>query len=188
MHPMKTVKYWMQRLFDLSPMMIIIAVVGSLLSAFTLSIYGFARVLAVIWEVITERELTQGQEEKLSIEFIELIDVFLIAVILLIVALGLFQLFIDRETKLPHWLRVRNLDELKHKIVGVLCVILGVNFVSSVSEWTGGRDIVYLGAAIAMVLIALVFLLKEVDDSIREEVMLQREEDSATGPTPTPPE
>ena len=176
MHPMKVMKYWMQRLFDLSPMMIIIAVVGSLLSAFTLSIYGFARVLSVIWEVVTERELSRGQEEHLSIEFIELIDVFLIAVILLIVALGLYQLFIDKETKLPPWLKIRNLDELKHKIVGVLCVILGVNFVSNVSEWTGGRDILYLGAAVALVLAALVFLLREVDDSIREEVILQREE------------
>lgn len=177
MHPMEVAKYWMQRLFDLSPMMIILAVVGSLISAFTLSIYGFIRVISVVWEVVTDHDLSEPQENHLSIVFIELIDVFLIAVILLIVALGLYQLFIDQETKLPSWLRVRNLDELKHKIIGVLCVILGVNFVSNVSEWDGGNDILYLGAAIALVLIALVVLLKTVDQSIVEEVKLQREED-----------
>jgi uncharacterized membrane protein YqhA len=175
---MHLAKQWMQRLFTLSPMMILIAVAGSLISAFTLSIYGFARVLSVVWDVITEHDLSEPQEENLSIQFIELIDVFLISVILLIVALGLFQLFIDQDTTLPGWLRIRNLDELKHKIVGVLCVILGVNFVSNVSEWSGGKDILYLGAAIALVLVALVFLLKEVDQSIAEEVKLQREEDA----------
>lgn len=178
---MQIAKNWMQRLFDLSPMMILIAVAGSLISAFTLSIYGFARVLLVVWQVITDHDLSEPQEEHLSIAFIELIDVFLIAVILLIVALGLYQLFIDQHTQLPNWLHVRNLDELKHKIIGVLCVILGVNFVSNVSEWTGGKDILYLGAAVAMVLFALVVLLKTVDQSIAEEVQLQREDNEDHG-------
>lgn len=183
MRPMKHVRYWLQRLFDLAPMMIIIAVIGSLLSAFTLSIYGFVRVLQLIWSVITEHDFSDRQEEHLSIAFIGLIDIFLIAVILLIVALGLYQLFIG-PTKLPTWLRIHNLDELKHKIVGVLCVILGVNFVSNVTEWTGGRDILYLGAAIALVLLALVLLLKTVDRSIKDEIQLEQDERSSNPPPP----
>lgn len=176
---MNFVRFWMTRLFDLSPSMIILAVIGSLLAAFTLIIYGFLRVIAVIWNLISERDLTDNQEERLSIEFIELIDVFLIGVILLIVALGLYQLFIDEKSTLPSWLRIRNLDELKHRVIGVICVVLGVNFLSNVSEWNGGIDILYLGAAIAIVLAALVLLLKTVDDSIQEEIRLLREEERA---------
>lgn len=178
-HPMQImeiVRYWMSRLFDLSPSMIILAVIGSLLAAFTLIIYGFLRVLAVIWDLISSRDLTDAREEKLSIEFIELIDVFLIGVILLIVALGLYQLFIDEKTTLPSWLKIHTLDELKHRIIGVICVVLGVNFLSNVAEWSGGKDIVYLGIAVGIVLAALVILLKAVDDSIQEEVRLLREE------------
>lgn len=186
---MKFVRYWMSHLFDLSPSMIILAVIGSLLAAFTLIIYGFLRVLAVIWDLITNRDLTDSREEQLSIEFIELIDVFLIGVILLIVALGLYQLFIDEKSTLPSWLKIRNLDELKHRVIGVICVVLGVNFLSNVAEWTGGKDIVYLGVAIGIVLIALVFLLKAVDGSIQEEVKLLREEQAlARSSTTTEPE
>ena len=180
-HPMQImeiVRYWTSRLFDLSPSMIILAVIGSLLAAFTLIIYGFLRVLAVIWDLISSRDLTDAREEKLSIEFIELIDVFLIGVILLIVALGLYQLFIDEKTTLPSWLKIHTLDELKHRIIGVICVVLGVNFLSNVAEWSGGKDIVYLGIAVGIVLAALVILLKAVDDSIQEEVRLLREERS----------
>ncbi|MCO5220297.1 MAG: YqhA family protein [Thermomicrobiales bacterium] len=173
---MNVVRSWMSRLFDLSPSMIIVAVMGSLLAAFTLIIYGFLRVLYVIWELVSERDLSDKQEGHLSIEFIELIDVFLIGVILLIVALGLYQLFVDEKTTLPSWLRIRTLDELKHRLIGVICVVLGVNFLSNVSEWSGGTDILYLGIAIGIVLLALVFLLKAVDDSIQEEVHLLREE------------
>ena len=97
-------------------------------------------------------------------------------VILLIVALGLYQLFIDEKSTLPSWLRIRTLDELKHRVIGVICVVLGVNFLSNVAEWTGGKDIIYQGAAIGIVLAALVLLLKTVDDSIQEEVKLLREE------------
>jgi uncharacterized membrane protein YqhA len=183
MRLMQTARDWLQRLFDLSPMMIIIAVVGSLIAAFTLSIYGFVRVLDVVWEIIREHDVSHREEEHLSIEFIGLIDVFLIAVILLIIALGLYQLFIDKETGLPDWLRVHTLDELKHKIVGVLCVVLAVNFVSNVSEWTGGKDILYLGAAVALVLTSLVLLLRTVNQSIREELQIQREDRDDFSPT-----
>ena len=100
----------------------------------------------------------------------------LIGVILLIVALGLFQLFIDEKSTLPPWLKVHNLDELKHRVIGVICVVLGVNFLSNAAEWNGGHDILYYGAAIGIVLIALVMLLKVVDGSIQEEVQLLREE------------
>jgi uncharacterized membrane protein YqhA len=184
---MNTARYWMSRLFDLSPSMILLAVIGSLLAAFTLIIYGFLRVLAVIWDLISNRDLTDAREGQLSIEFIELIDVFLIGVILLIVALGLYQLFIDEKSTLPSWLKIRNLDELKHRVIGVICVVLGVNFLSSVSEWKGGKDILYLGAAIGIVLAALVLLLKTVDDSIQEEVKLLREEQTMAK-SPPPPE
>lgn len=181
---MDFVRYWMSRLFDLSPSMIILAVIGSLLAAFTLIIYGFLRVLVVIWDLISERDLTGARESELAIEFIELIDVFLIGVILLIVALGLYQLFIDEKSTLPSWLRIRNLDELKHRVIGVICVVLGVTFLSNVAEWKSGKDILYLGAAIGIVLAALVLLLKAVDDSIQEEVKLLREERALENSSP----
>ncbi len=169
-------RFWMSRLFDLSPSMIILAVMGSLLAAFTLIIFGFLRVIWVIWQLIKAHDLSDHQGEHLSIQFIELIDIFLIGVILLIVALGLFQLFIDEKSTLPTWLKIRNLDELKHRVIGVICVVLGVNFLSNVAEWTGGKDILYFGLAIGIVLIALVLLLKVVDGSIQEEVQLLRQE------------
>ncbi len=64
---MNSVRFWMSRLFDLSPSMIILAVIGSLLAAFTLIIYGFLRVLYVIWVLVSERDLSESQEGQLSL-------------------------------------------------------------------------------------------------------------------------
>ena len=48
-----------------------------------------------------------------------------------------------------------DLDQLKNKRVGVLAALLGVTFTAKVVEWTGGRDVFYLGLAIAAVILAL---------------------------------
>ena len=150
-------RYWMSRLFDLSPSMILLAVSGSLLAAFTLIIYGFLRVLWVIWELINARDLSSHQEGQLSIQFIELIDVFLIGVILLIVALGLYQLFIDDTIPVPKWMRVHDLMELKRDLVSVTVVLLAVTFLGEAVDGSPDDDIRPFGIAIAAVIVALAF-------------------------------
>lgn len=160
----------LRTLFGLTPFMIFLTVVGSLLAALTLVVYGFIVILDLTWDLIRDAEVTRERATLLSIEFIEMIDIFLIGVILLIVGLGLYQLFIDENIELPDWLAVHNLDQLKHKLIGVVSVVLGVTFLTAAADWEGGHDILYLGAAIALVLFALVVLLVVVDFSIRYEV------------------
>jgi uncharacterized membrane protein YqhA len=162
----------LRRLFSFTPFMIFIAVAGSLLSALTLVIYGFLVVIHLIYNLISDGVLDHERASHLSIQFIEIIDIFLIGVILLIVGLGLYQLFIDddEEIDLPAWLIVRNLDQLKHKLIGVICVLLGVTFLTHAENWAGEQDILYYGAGIALVLLALVALLFAVDRSIKFEL------------------
>lgn len=158
------------KLFGLTPFIIFLAVAGSLLAALTLVVYGFIVIIDLTWELIRDAEVSRHRATILSIEFIEMIDIFLIGVILLIVGLGLYQLFIDERVDVPDWLVVHNLDQLKHKLVGVVSVVLGVTFLTSAAEWDGGTDILYYGAAIALVLVALVALLLVVDIAVQHEI------------------
>ena len=79
----------------------------------------------------------------------------------MILAIGFIQLFVDTDLSpsLPAWLQVTSLDQLKNKLVGVLAVLLGVTFTAKVVEWDGGRDVLYLGLAIAAVIVALGLLI-----------------------------
>ena len=88
---------------------------------------------------------------------IEVTDIILLGTVLYIVALGLYQLFIDQTLVLPRWLKVDDLADLKRDLIGVVVVLLGVSFLGEVVNWEGQDDILPLGAGIALVIAALGF-------------------------------
>jgi uncharacterized membrane protein YqhA len=55
----------------------------------------------------------------------------------------------------PEWLEIHDLDDLKHRLVSVIIVILGVQFLAQVLSWNGNGNLLPYGAAIAVVILAL---------------------------------
>ncbi|WP_371169796.1 YqhA family protein [Aliiroseovarius sp. 2305UL8-7] len=92
---------------------------------------------------------------------IEIVDIFLLAVVIQVVSVGLFQLYIKEDTSLPRFLIVETLDDLKSKLVSVIITMLAVTFLRHILSWEGGSDIFYFGAAIALVIYALTQFFKQ---------------------------
>jgi uncharacterized membrane protein YqhA len=138
---------------------IAIAVLGTFLASVTIILFGVATVIHITWDTIRDPEFTVEHAKELEVEFIELIDIFLLGTVLYIVALGLYQLFVDPALPMPGWLTIRDLDELKEKIIAVVIVLLGVTFVGSAVNWDGSESIVEFGIAIALVIGALALVL-----------------------------
>jgi len=90
---------------------------------------------------------------------IELVDLFLVGTTLYIIALGLYELFFDPHLPSPAWLIIRNLDDLKAKVLGVVIVILAVLFLGQALTWDGERDLLRFGGAVALVIAALTYFL-----------------------------
>lgn len=97
--------------------------------------------------------------KALILDAIELVDLFLLGIALYVIALGLYELFIDQSLPLPPWLVIRDLDDLKGKLLGVVIVILAVLFLGQAITWDGERDLLGFGAAIALVIAALTYFL-----------------------------
>lgn len=133
---------------------IAIAVFGAFIAAVALITYAGLVVVEVTWNAFS-RDIAPEHAKTLAVEFIELIDLFLLGTVLYIVALGLYELFIDDKLPMPRWLLIRDLDDLKDKLLGVVIVLLGVTFLGKVVTWNGDTAIVYFGAAIAAVIAAL---------------------------------
>ncbi len=133
---------------------IAIAVLGSFVAAVALIVYGGIVVVDVTWHTFSHEIGPEGAKD-LAVDFIELIDLFLLGTVLYIVALGLYELFIDSELPMPNWLLIQDLDDLKDKLIGVVIVLLGVSFLGKVVTWNGSRDIIYFGGAIGFVILAL---------------------------------
>lgn len=146
-------------ILNASRYLVIIAVLGSLAAAAALFVYGIAETIAVIAEAVAKMEVSSKGAKALALAFIEIVDLFLLGTVLLMIALGLYELFIDSELKLPDWLHIRTFDDLKNKLVGVVLVVLAVIFLGHVVAWDGSRDLLGFGLAVAAVIAALTWFL-----------------------------
>ena len=145
----------MIKLFAWTRWLIVAAVLASLLLATVLLAYAAVAAVGITWDVAMDLSFTSKGTKELSIQVIEMVDAILLGTVVYIVALGLYELFIDSETPVPDWLDIDTLDDLKSKLVGVVVVLLAVSFLRFATAWDGGRSILYLGAGIALVIAAL---------------------------------
>jgi uncharacterized membrane protein YqhA len=146
-------------ILNASRYLVIAAVVGALAASVALFVYGLTETAVVIVQAIAKAEVSSKGAKALALEFIEIVDLFLLGTVLLMIALGLYELFINSDLKLPEWLQIRTFDDLKLKLVGVVIVVLAVLFLGQVVAWNGERDLLRFGAGIAVVIAALTYFL-----------------------------
>jgi uncharacterized membrane protein YqhA len=95
------------------------------------------------------------------------VDLYLIGVVMLLFAFGLYELFIseidaakDMEGKENRILAIHSLDQLKDKISKVIVMVLVVGFFQKVghTEYHGALDMLYFSLSITAVAVGLYFL------------------------------
>jgi uncharacterized membrane protein YqhA len=149
----------MRQLVSVSRYLIIIPSLGSFVAATTLMVYGALDIAKLVGEAFVIGVSSKGAK-ALALGFIEAVDLFLLGTVLYIIALGLYELFIDEDLPLPDWLSIHDLDDLKNKLTGVVIVVMGVLFLGQVVTWDGERDLLRYGGAIALVIAALTYFLR----------------------------
>jgi uncharacterized membrane protein YqhA len=154
----------MRKLISSSRYIVIVPVIACLAATTVLMVYGAIQTGIEIFGMIKAVLGHHGDEgahhhiEQASIAFIEIVDVFLLATVLYIIGVGLYELFIG-PLDLPDWLEINDLDDLKVKLIGVLVTVLGVLFLGRVVRWDGTQSILPLGIAIALMIGAMTFFL-----------------------------
>lgn len=147
-----------RRILAASRYLVILPVICIFTAATVLLIYGSIETMLVIVEAFSSAVSSKGAK-ALLLSFIELVDLFLLATVLYVIAVGLYELFVDDQLPLPEWLVIHNLDDLKEKLIGVVIVVLGVLFLGQVISWDGQRDLLPFGAAVALIIAALSYFL-----------------------------
>ena len=150
----------MRRVIAGTRYLIIVPALGSFIAATVLLAYGSVEIAALVAKAVTH-EVSSKAAKTLALGFIEVVDLFLLGTVLYIIALGLYELFIDDRLVLPHWLEIHHLDDLKDKLTGVVILVMGVLFLGQAVTWDGQRDLLPYGAAIALVIVALTYFLSQ---------------------------
>ena len=136
----------MKKIIEQSKNLVLIAVFSSLLASAIAFVLGFVKTLTVITEII----MNYGKEPFATIELIELMDIFLIATVLFIFSMGMYELFID-TVNLPEWLIIRNLHDLKVKLSSVIILVMSITFLKHLVKWDDAQGTFFFGLAIAVV-------------------------------------
>lgn len=149
----------MSRILSSTRYIVYIPVICIFLAATALLFLGAASTIQAIFEAATAGKLDSKVTKSLLLEAIEIVDMFLLGTVMYVIAVGLYELFIDDTLSLPAWLQIHDLDDLKDKLIGVVIVVLGVLFLGQVISWDGERNLLNPGAAIALVIAALAYFL-----------------------------
>ena len=112
--------------------------------------YGTEVFVRSVVHVVEDPQLTSHNLGFLLL----LTDLFLIGATLMIAAFGFYDLFIGTTgasrsgRRLPGWLRMHDLNDLKARVISMIILVAAVTFVDVVVESKGGDvDTLYLGAA-----------------------------------------
>jgi uncharacterized membrane protein YqhA len=120
---------------------VVIPAFASILGALLLMGQGSIAVITVIVDSV----LGGYSLKDTIVDVLTAIDAILLGTVLLVIGYGLYELFIDTEIKVPLWLRIRNLDELKSKLIGVVVAIIAVVFVGVLVDTNRASDIMSYG-------------------------------------------
>jgi uncharacterized membrane protein YqhA len=91
---------------------------------------------------------------------IEIIDLFLVATVAYITAVGLYRLFISHtRIELPTRLKINSLKDLEDKIIGVVVAALAVAFLGQAAGSDEPAALLNYGGGIALVIAALAFFI-----------------------------
>jgi len=144
--------YYVRQILTSSRYFIFIAVFSSFVASAAVMVYGGLTTAEVVVSTFRQADYSVSGAKLLSIELVSTIDLFLLGTVLYIVAIGLYELFIDPTLPMPTWLRISTLDDLKERLLGLIAVLLAVTFLGSAVTWNGTSDILALGLAVGVVL------------------------------------
>lgn len=165
---------WIENFFEgtlwRSRYLVIMAVVSSLLGSMVLFIIGsldMVDVLKKTWGYYILGDHSYDLHAKVVGELIGAIDLYLIAVVLLIFSFGIYELFVSQideaqESESSQILEIRSLDELKDKIAKVIIMVLIVKYFQMLLDmsFNGALEMLYLAISILGLSLALFFLHK----------------------------
>jgi uncharacterized membrane protein YqhA len=139
-----------------------LAVIGTGLIAIVLFIYGFLfsiigvlQAIPFILHAVSYSGLDMAIIREYLAQSVEVIDIFLIATVFYLISMGLFELFIAKAP-LPGWVAIRNLDDLKTKLLALAVIALTVIFLgTALTMKAATTNVLEFGLAIAAIIIAI---------------------------------
>ena len=131
----------MRKILGLTRYAVFVPAVASIVGALLLMAQGSISILMIVWDAV----LNDAYLKDTIVEVLTAVDAILLGTVLLVIGYGLYELFVDTRLEVPEWLEVRDLDDLKSKLIGVVVAIIAVVFVGVFVDVNRAADVVAYG-------------------------------------------
>jgi len=136
----------MKSILEKSRYLAVIGVISLLFAAVAAFVWGALKTFHVVMLVLE----SLGTDAAITIEFIEIVDIFLIATAILIFTVSLYELFIG-DINVPEWMLAHDLYELKTKLSSMIVLVMAVKFLQKLIESKDAMELLLTGLATAAV-------------------------------------
>lgn len=136
----------------------ILPIISSYIASVVLLILGFVELVRSIGTALAHD--VGHALHSLRLDFIEILDVFLLATILYVIGTGFYQLFLGPNLKVPTWMKVSSVHDLEVMLLGVTVTLLGVTGLAAVMSWDGQSSLLQYGGTIALLIGAIAYFLR----------------------------
>lgn len=131
----------MRKILGLTRYAVIVPSIASIIGALLLMAQGSISIMMVIVDAV----LYNAYLKDTIVDVLTAVDAILLGTVLLVIGYGLYELFVDTRLEVPTWLQVRDLDDLKSKLIGVVVAIIAVVFVGVFVDTNRAADVVAYG-------------------------------------------
>jgi uncharacterized membrane protein YqhA len=131
----------MRKIVGLTRYTVFVPAIASILGALLLMAQGsVAVVVAIINSIVDQTPL-----KDVIVEVLTAVDAILLGTVLLV----------DTNIDVPPWLQIRDLDDLKSKLIGVVVAIIAVVFVGVLVDSNRAGDVLAYGAGAGAIVLGL---------------------------------
>jgi uncharacterized membrane protein YqhA len=128
-----------------------IGIVPLLLASLAAFVWGMLQTFEVVLLVIT----SLGGDKSITVGFIKIVDIFLIATALLIFTASLYKLFIG-NIDIPEWMLAEDLYELKGKLSSMVVLVMAVKFLELFMQNLDANELLLRAIAVTLVSAVLI--------------------------------
>lgn len=149
----------MRKIIGLTRYAVFVPALAAIVGALLLMAQGSIEMVRVFIEALT----SNASLKDTIVEVLTAVDAILLGTVLLVIGYGLYELFVDSDIKVPSWLQVKDLDDLKSKLIGVVVAIIAVVFVGVFVDANRAQDVISygIGAGVLVAGLALFALVSQ---------------------------
>lgn len=154
----------MERFFNSSRLLVLVAVLVCAISSVLLYIGTFNIIINIVMDFLRNVPASASSGKSLAVRLLKILDLLLIAITFQIIAVSLYRLFIRPVTmcnsSFLRALDISNFHDLKITLVQVAVVIMVILFLEHVVQYGGTQETLYMGLGIGVVIVASVYAWK----------------------------